>query len=358
MTGICMRIVVASALIGAVAGVAAAQTPSPALLVVFDDARAGEMLGIIDPASGRVVGRVPVGRDANRVAVSEDGRFAFVANTNGHGRTVPDGDSISVIDLIARKEVRRVPVGNGSRPYDVRVAGGKVYFTAESSRMIGRYDPAANRIEYFGLGQNGPHMIAISRDMNTMYAANARSNNVSIIEGLRAGPAPPGGSLTLFSWNVTVVPVGKWPEGIDISPDGREVWTANQMSDGISIIDVATKLARTFDLKTQHGNRLKFTPDGMRVLLRDADTGEILIIDARTRTVVTRVKLPGDTPGETVRVSDFEIVPDGSRAYVSVGSNARGGRHYIGVLDLKTLEVTRRIQTDSAPGSIAWVGSK
>ena len=338
------------------ATMAAAQTPSPALLVVLRPDKAEAMLGIVDPVAGKIVARVPLGPDSAGVAVSADGKLAYVANTNGHGRTVPDGDSISVIDLAARKEVRRVAAGNGTRPHEVHVAGGRVYFTAEGYKAIGRYDPAGNRVEYFGLGQGGPHMIAISKDLNTIYGANHGTNNVTVLEGAREGPASTSASVTSPSWKITVIPVGNTPEGIDISPDGKEVWTANEEGGGVSIIDVATKVAQNVDLQTKHANRLRITPDGRLVLLLDRETGEMVAVDARTRKVVKRLTLPGDKPGETMGVGDFVVVPDSSRVYVSVSS--RGGHHYIAAIDLKTLEVTRRIETDSRPNALAWVETK
>src|SRR5262245_7521490 len=121
---------VATAGVVAFIALASAQAPSAALLVVLRGEPGGPILAIVDPSSGKISGRVPIGTDPHGVAVSEDGRLAFVANTNGHNQTIPDGDSISVVDIAARKEVRRVAIGEGTRPHDVHAVGGKVYFSA------------------------------------------------------------------------------------------------------------------------------------------------------------------------------------------------------------------------------------
>ena len=343
-------------LIALTAVAAAAQTPSPALVVVSTGDKLDGVLMIVDPVAGKIVSRVPVGRDPAGVAVSPDGRLAFVANSNGHGKTRPEGDSISVIDLAARKEIRRVEVGNGARPHDVHVAGNQVYFTATGTRTVGAYDLTRNKVEHFGLGQGGPHMLVVSKDQNTVFAANPNSNNVSVLGNVRQGPVisyPPRPT----DWTITNIPVGLAPEGIDISPDGAEVWTANEEGGGVSVINVARKAAQTFDLQTKHANRLRFTPDGRRVLLLDRETGELVVVDAAARKVIRRVKLPGDQPGETMNVGNFAIVPDGSRVYVTVGAE-KGGRHYIGEIDLKTLAIVRRIDTDVRPNAVAWVQSR
>src|SRR4030095_16490882 len=120
--------------------------PAGRLLVLLRNASA---LAIVDPASGKVLGRVPVGRDPHEVAVTPDGLMAFVASPS---------QGISVIDVPAMKELRRVDIGAFSAPHDVLFAGGKLYFTAEGYKTIGRYDPGANKVEWIlGIGQDGTH---------------------------------------------------------------------------------------------------------------------------------------------------------------------------------------------------------
>ena len=57
--------------------VVAAETPSSALLVLNKEEAT---LAIVDLASGKVVGRVPTGEGPHEVAVSSDGKLAFVGN--------------------------------------------------------------------------------------------------------------------------------------------------------------------------------------------------------------------------------------------------------------------------------------
>src|SRR6188768_4066218 len=60
----------------------------------------------VDPASGKILGTVATGEAPHEVAVSPDGRTAYVGN---YGSQTP-GSTISVIDLSAMKELRRVDV--------------------------------------------------------------------------------------------------------------------------------------------------------------------------------------------------------------------------------------------------------
>lgn len=329
-------------------GAGAQLASGPALLVVLRSEPAGPVLGIVDPVAGKIVSRVPIGIDPHGVAVSEDGKMAYVANTNAHGKTVPDGDSISVVDIAARKEIRRVEIGQGSRPHEIRVLGGKAYFSASGFKAVGRYDLTRHKIDYFGLGQNGPHMFAVSKDGKRIFAANNGSGTVSVVDG----EGPP-------DWTTTIVPVGKTPEGTDLSPDGTEVWTVNEESGSVSIIDAVKKTAKeTVDLGTDHANRLRFTPDGKRVVVLDREIGEVVVVDAASRKTVKNIKLPGDTSGQGVSLGDLVVLPDASRVYVAADGRASGAAHYIAEIDLKTLEVTRRIEMPTTPDGLAWAAPR
>ena len=308
-----------------------AQTPSsPRLLVLLRDASA---LAIVDPVSKAILGRVPTVKDPHEVTVSADGRLAFVASPS---------EGIAVIDLTAQKELRRVDPGARSAPHDVLFADGKVYFTAEGFKTIGRYDPSANRIDWMlGIGQNGTHMMVLSRDGNTMFVPNRGSNSVSVIEAISAGPP---------KWQVTAIPVpGKTPEGIDLSPDGRELWTATRGDGGVSIIDVASrKVIQTLSLGMTDANRLKLTPDGRLALVLDGGTGSLVVLDAPGRKEIKRIKLaPGDT-GD----GGMMVMRDGSRVYLGLRD-----AHMVSVVDLKTLEAVDQIAMGpgSGPGCVVWV---
>ena len=167
-------------------------------------------------------------------------------------------------------------------------------FTAEGYKAIGRYDPATNRIDWWhGIGQNRTHMLVLSKDLKKIFTANgdagarSASDTVSIIEG--SGPA---------DWKVTVLPVRNGPEAIEISPDGKEVWTASRTDGGVSVVDVATsKITRTFSVHTKGSNRLKFTPDGKLVLISDNPGGELAVLDATAGKVIKRLQIGKTTTG-------------------------------------------------------------
>lgn len=303
----------------------AAETPSPALLIVDKEGA----LSIVNPATREVVAKIRVGEGPHEVEASTDGKLAFVSN---YGSTSP-GSSISVIDVVGQKELRRLDLGVLRRPHGMAFAGGKLYFTCEINKIIGRYDPEANRIDWLlGTGLNGTHMVQLNKAMDRIYTANIGSNAIGIFD--RTGE---------LDWSQTVVPVGKGPEGFDITPDGKELWAAHSQDGGVSIINLFTKsVTHTFSVQTKRSNRLKFTPDGRLVLISDLNAGELLVLERETRKVLKRMPLGRQLAGILVQ-------PDGARAYV-----AATGDNNVAIIDLKTLDLIDRITPGAGPDGMAW----
>lgn len=321
----------AALLIAMSAAIFAAELPSPALIVLNKEEAT---LAIVDPNSGKVTARVPTGEGPHEVEVSADGRLAFVTN---YGSRTP-GSSLSVIDLVAAKERNRVDLTPMLRPHGIAVADGKVWFTAEANKLVGRYDPATNKVDYLmGTGQNATHMVMLNKENSRLFTANIASDSISIFS-----PTPDGAS-----WNQTVVPVGKGPEGLDLTPDGKQLWTAHSRDGGVSIIDLNDKkVIGTIDLGTKRSNRIKLTLDGKFALVSDLAGGELVVVDVSNRKILKKMAL-GKMP------EGILMDPSGTRAFVAVA-----GDNYIAVLDLKTLEVTSKIEPGKGPDGMAWVSGR
>jgi YVTN family beta-propeller protein len=300
----------------------------PATLLVLN--KDDSTLSFIDPATGATSATIPTGAGPHEVEVTADGRTAVV--TNYGGQTA--GNSLSVVDIGARRERVRVDLGEMRRPHGLATSGQHAYFTAEDARHIGRLDAASGQVDWrFATNQERTHMVVASRDGRTLFTANMGSNNVSIIERVADG-----------STKQTLVNVGMTPEGLDLSPDGRQLWAANAAGGSVSIVDVATKtLVKTFDIGTRRSNRLKFTPDGSLALVSDITPGELVVVDVRSQTVKTRLPIGRGASG-------ILVVPDGSRAYV-----AAAGERKLVVIDLRSLTVAGQVSTGGGPDGMAWV---
>jgi YVTN family beta-propeller protein len=336
-----------------------AQSTSPAssLLVLSKQDRT---LSVVDPSTLHVVARVPVGNDPHEVIASTDGRTAYISNY-GFGAY----NTLAVVDLVARQPLPSIDLGPMRGPHGLTFVGGKTWFTAEAAKAIGRYDPATHKVDWIlGTGQNRTHMIYVSDDQQRIITTNVNSGTVSLIEqeavhmpgpppgGMRppngphpgpGGPPPggPGGPMPHKDWNETVIRVGNGSEGFDVSPDHREIWVANAQDGTLSVIDIASKkVVQTIAANAHGANRLKFTPDGKRVLVSSGP--ELIVLDAATRHVIKRIPIGHGSGGVLMQ-------PDGARAFVACSPD-----NYVAVMDLHSLAVVGHIQAGTEPDGMAW----
>jgi YVTN family beta-propeller protein len=220
---------------------------APTLVVVN---RGESTLSIIDPVEMKVLATVPTGNDPHEVVLTADGKTAIVSN---YGAQTP-GSSFSVVDIASRKETKRVDLLPLMRPHGLVEFGGKVYFTAEVNRAIGRFDLVTNKVDWLmGTGQDASHMLALNADQKRIYTANVASDSVSAFEFTNIPPAQS---------KITQIVVGKQPEAIDISPNGKEVWVGLNVDATIDVIDTAGKKVVERIKLGERPYRVRFTHDG------------------------------------------------------------------------------------------------
>lgn len=334
---------------GAATCCGAQATPKEALLVLSKQA---QTLSIVDPATLRVVAQAPVGADPHEVTVSDDGRTAYVSNY-GFGKY----HTLARVDLVAQQALPAVDVGALRGPHGLAFVDGKVWFTAEAAKAIARLDPATGQVDTIvGTGQNRTHLLRVLAGGKRIVTTNVNSGTVTVLDRLdveggvpkpgaaalpglpRGAILPPGGD-----WLETVIPVGARDEGFDVSPDEKEAWVGNAGDGTISVIDLETKkVVATLDADVATVNRVKFTPDGRRVLVSQMHGPEVTVLDAATRKVVARVRIGQDGAG-------ILIEPDGKRAYAASPTDGM-----VAVIDLATLKVVGRIDAGPNPDGMAW----
>jgi YVTN family beta-propeller protein len=281
---------------------------------------------------------------------------------------------------VSQKALPTIDLGALHGAHGLDFAGGELYFTAETNKVIGRYDPAIRKIDWvLGTGQDRTHMVWVAPSLEKIVTSNVSSATISIIEkvasanggfgpppggngGRGFGPppgGPPAGSGDQKTWEVTNVPVGRGAEGFDVSPDGKEIWAANAQDATVSIINFASKkVMQTLPISVMGANRLKFTLDGKLVLISGLGAGgpggsgaapsaaDLVVLDSASRKEVKQLKLGGGSAG-------ILMDPDGSRAFV-----ASSGGNKVVVVDLKSLSVTGEIAPLGQPDGMAWAVRK
>jgi len=302
------------------------------------------ILAIVDPITFTVIAKIPVGPDPHEVVASTDGKFAYVSNTGG-GESI----EINVIDLVAKKALPNIDTRPLKGPHGLTYADGKLFFSAEGTKSVGRYDPITHKVDWsMGTGQDRTHMVYVTADEKRIYTTNVNAGTVSILVDTLLAPGagpmgPPPGAQPHRSWMHTVIPVSKGSEGFDVTPDGKQLWTVAADDGTIAIINLTTKkLSGTINAKILGANRLKFTPDGKRVLISSLRTGDLYIYDAVNQKELKRINLGHGGAG-------IEIEPNGARAFIGCTPD-----NYVAVIDLKTLEVIAHINIGGGPDGLAW----
>jgi len=320
-------------------------TPSTALLVL---SKGDLTLSTVDPSTLKVLGRVPSGPDPHEVIASADGRTAYISNYGGGSF-----NTITPVDLVAQKALEPIQLGAIRGPHGLVFAGGKLWFTAEGSKAIGRYDPVSKQIDLvLGTGQNRTHMLYVFPDLNRIVTSNITSASMTFIErgtmtGRGGGGGGGRGDAAEINWDETVIPVGRGAEGFDVSPDGTQIWAANAQDGTISVIDVAAKkVIDTLAANVASANRLKFTPDGKQVLVSSLRLPDLAIFDASTRKEAKRIPIGRGAAG-------LEVQPDGKRAFVSCTPD-----DYVAVIDLASQTVAGKIDAGKQPDGLAWAARR
>jgi len=306
------------------------------------------ILAIVDPVTYKVIAKVPVGPDPHEVIASADGKTAYVSNTGGGQST-----EINVIDLVAQKPLPNIDTRPLIGPHGLTFSDGKLWFSAEGTKSVGRYDPKINKVDWsMGTGQERTHMVFVTPDAKKIYTTNVNAGTVSILEytqmapgpgGPMGGPPPPPGGQPRKEWIHTVIPVSKGSEGFDVTPDGLELWTAAADDGTIAIIDLkARRVSTTLDAKVNGANRLKFTPDGKLVLVSSLRTGDLFVFDAISHKLLKKISTGHGGAG-------ILITEDGSKAFIGCTPD-----NYVAVIDLKKMELVAHIDIGGGPDGLAW----
>jgi YVTN family beta-propeller protein len=130
-----------------------------------------------------------------------------------------------------------------------------------------------------------------------VYVANFNSNTVSVID--------------TASNNVTAtIPVGRFPVGVAVAPDGKLVYVSSFFEGTISVIDTSTNtVTNIFSLGARSNpTMLAITPDGNNLYVVDQSRLTVSVVSTATGSVVATVPVND--------ASAVAITPDGSRVYV------------------------------------------
>src|SRR3984885_14721585 len=221
---------------------------------------------VVDVASHRVKRELEAGAQPKILVLSRDQKTLFPANRSGN--SVPMFDLSA--DLEKGKVVRTLPVGPHPRGM-VLTSRGVLYVANFDGASIDVFDglflPSATGAPS-GVSAAGPHTyrlavcriprhLALSPDEKTLYISCYHDSEID--------------ALDVETEVVTHrVPVGTNPKSIEVSRDGRFVYSADygEEAHGVSVLDTTDWTARTFSVPgMDRGSGIAIAEDGAHALV-------------------------------------------------------------------------------------------
>ena len=297
-----------AALALALAGCAASGAPGPS-------ARGGERgpagydvyvtnetsgsLSIIDGDTGRVKATVPLGQRPRGLRVGLDGRTLLISLT-GAGRSLPG------LPAPPRTEASRAEDG------------------------VALFDIVERRVVRVLRGVPDPEQMAVGGD-GKVFVASEEAAALFVLDGTDGR-------------TLAQIPVGKRPEGVALSPDGRWVYVTSEDDNKVTVVDaVALKAVKDIPVGVRPRN-VAFSPDGSRAYVPGEGDHSLTVIDTATQAAVGRLVLPDDDD----LPMDVAVAPTGDRLYLSTG---RGGN--IVTLGTESLAGYNSVNTGGRPWGLA-----
>ena len=272
---------------------------------------------LVDGKTYKTLVTLDTGKNPHEVRISPDERRAYIAA----------GKTITVIDLKNRKVLTNFNLGDYSA-HDIRVSrnGRRIWAACAGKESILELDSETGRIlRTYKTNQKGSWFVEVTPDERKLYTPNLEGKSVSVIDR--------------ETGEVKVIPFEAAVYGIDITPDGKQVWVSGG---DLGVIDTATDkvIARVKTPEAETG-RLRLTSDGKSAVI--ALSKKIVIYDVRTRRLMREIEL-----GASPKV--MTLSADNRRAFLT--NPAEDSVSVVDIVAGKQLTVFR---TGRKPDGIGWV---
>src|SRR5216684_8872391 len=171
-------------------------------------------VSVIDTATYSVVATIPVGQYPASVAITPNGAFAYVANFNSN--------SVSVIDTATNNVTGTVSVGTGPSGVAITPNGAFAYVTNYTSASVSVISTTTNAVVATVAMASPAWGVAITANGAFAYVTTPGSNNVSVIN-------------TATNTVVATVTVGCGPTSVVLTPNGAFAYVTNSCDSTVSV---------------------------------------------------------------------------------------------------------------------------
>jgi uncharacterized repeat protein (TIGR01451 family) len=289
-------------------------------------------ISVIDTTTNTVTATIPVGNRPVAVAVTSDGSRIYVANFG-------DG-TVSIVDAATSAIIATVVVGSEPISIAINPNGSKLYVANFASSTVSVIDTITNTVTAsIAVGDpatpSDPSAILVSPDGTRVYVANQNQGTVSVIDT----------SNNTVAATIVVGDRNSNPTALAITPNGSKVYVALFDNAAVSVIATATNTVTASIPVGSFPSGLAVTPDGRSVYVT-SQSGNVSAIDAGSNTVTTTIAVGGQPIG-------IAASPDGTSVYT-----AKFSSNNVSVIAVATNSVTANIPVGQGPYGIAISGPR
>ncbi|QJY44901.1 Hsp70 family protein [Pseudonocardia broussonetiae] len=256
--------------------------------------RAAGVVTVIDTAINRTTATIAIPAGPPQyLAFSPDGRRVYVSVFNEE-RTIA---AVAVLDTTTNAVVATTPVR--TRPYALAVTpdGSRVYVPNHDSGTVSVIDTASNAVSAEIDVAPNPHWIAFSADGTRAYAANHESNLITVLD-------PATDSV------LAEVPVGTSPHSVAVNPARPLVANVNYDGGTVSMTDTDTREVVATVVVGKNPQAIAWSADGRYAYVVNVSDDTLSVISAETFAVTATIPTE-DGP------TSVAVLPNGRQAYVT-----------------------------------------
>ena len=292
---------------------------------------------VIDTASNALgPGPAAVGCEPIGIAVTPDGRYAYVASRFS--------GTVSVIDTATNAVRTTITLPSGSWLAGIAISpdGQRAYLTAGGVQdVVIVIDTSSNTVLDTIIGVGGsPWGIAVSPDGGLVFVTNNHtSGTVTVIDAA---------TKTV----VATIAVGQYPSAVAFTPDGTMAYVTNGgISDGVftvSVIDTAAYAVVGSPITVgSFPNSIAITADGKQVYVGNEGGNTVSVIDTASNVVTTTIGGMNSPRGVAARP-----IPPGVPVPNVVGQTQAAASAAIETAGLTVGIITRRSSNTIPSGSV------
>lgn len=272
---------------------------------------------LVDGDTYTTIAKLDTGKNPHEVRVSRDHRYAYVAA----------GKTITAIDLRQRRVKANFDLGEHSA-HDIRVSrdGRLLWLACARTQSIVELDADNGKIlKTYKTNQEGSWFVEVTPDERKFYTPNLEGKSVSVID--RA------------TGNVKVIPFEFAVYGIDITPDGKQVWVSG--GDLVAIDTSKDEVVARVKASEAETGRLRITSDGRKLVVALAK--KLAVYDVKTRRLIHETELSASPKVLT-------LSGDNRRALLTNPAD-----NSVSVVDIVAGRQLTAFKTGRKPDGIGWV---